>query len=314
MTNNLPANIQNLHDVIQSERTHFEVALVDEKIAFVREADFAIQHLRKNTFLAGVASRNPQSLRDAIRNVAAIGISLNPADKHAYLVPRDNQVCLDIGYMGLIHLATESGAIEWIQAKHVHEKDTYTNNGVDKAPTHDFQAFGDRGKVVGVYCVAKTATGAYLTTEMTIDEVDAIKKRSAAANKGFSPWKSDEGAMQLKTVVKKAYKFLPRSERLAKAIDYLNTDAGQGIDFDAQRRQYERSTGGDLNPTPDQRKTLLDLMERTSTDCETFLGYFANTIAKRDITDIDALTGREADQAIGLLKQKHEQLKAKGVI
>lgn len=313
MTNNLPANIQQLHEIVQSERQHFEVALVDDKIAFVREAEFAIQHLRKNTFLAGVASRNPQSLRDAIRNVAAIGISLNPADKHAYLVPRDNQVCLDIGYLGLIHLATESGAIEWIQAKHVHEKDSYTNNGVDKAPTHDYSPFGDRGKVVGVYCVAKTATGAYLTTEMTIDEVDAIKKRSASASKGFSPWKSDEGAMQLKTVVKKAYKFLPRSERLAKAIDYLNTDGGQGIDFDAQRRHHERGVG-DLNPTPEQRKTILDLMDSTSTDADTFLGYFSNTIAKRDIADVDSLTGREADQAIGLLKQKHEQMKAKGVI
>lgn len=313
MANNLPANIQQLHDIVQSERQHFEVALVDDKIAFVREAEFAIQHLRKNTFLAGVAGRNPQSLRDAIRNVAAIGISLNPADKHAYLVPRDNQVCLDIGYLGLIHLATESGAIEWIQAKHVHEKDTYINNGVDKAPTHDYSPFGDRGKVVGVYCVAKTATGAYLTTEMTLDEVNAIKKRSASASKGFSPWTSDEGAMQLKTVVKKAYKFLPRSERLAKAIDYLNTDGGQGIDFDAQRRANERGIG-DLNPTPEQRKTILDLFDSTSTDADTFLGYFANTIAKRDINTVDDLTGREADQAIGLLKQKYEQMKAKGVI
>jgi recombination protein RecT len=37
--------------------------------------------------------------------VAAIGITLNPASKLAYLVPRDGMVCLDISYMGLLHRA-----------------------------------------------------------------------------------------------------------------------------------------------------------------------------------------------------------------
>ncbi|MGP0745242.1 recombinase RecT, partial [Escherichia coli] len=85
-------------------------------------------------------------------NVAAIGITLNPASKLAYLVPRDGMVCLDISYMGLLHIAMESGVISWGQAKLVHANDTYESNGLDKAPTHKYNAFGDRGDIVGVYC------------------------------------------------------------------------------------------------------------------------------------------------------------------
>lgn len=307
--NNLPANVQQAYNLIQEQKHHFEIACVDERISFAREADFALQHLRNNTYLATVAQKNPDSLRDSVRNIAQIGISLNPANKHAYLVPRDNKVCLDIGYLGLIHLATESGAIEWVQAKHVHANDQYINNGVSAQPTHNFNAFGNRGAVVGVYCVAKTVGGDYLTTEMTLDELNRIKQRSPSASKGFSPWKSDEGAMQLKTVIKRAYKQWPKSERLARAVDYLNNN-GEGIDFAQERRTAERGTG-DLNPTPEQASEINRLLDDTSTDEGMFLNYFSGTIAKRDLAEIGDMTGKEAEQAIGMLKQKLAQINAK---
>lgn len=306
---NLPANVQQAHNLILQQQEHFEVACVDERINFAREADFALQCLRNNSYLATVAQRNPESLKDAVKNIAQIGISLNPAAKHAYLVPRDNKVCLDIGYLGLIHLATESGAIEWVQAKHVHKNDDYTNNGVSAMPTHNYNAFGQRGQVIGVYCVAKTTCGDYLTTEMPLDELNRIKQRSPSASKGFSPWKSDEGAMQLKTVIKRAYKQWPKSDRLATAVDYLNNN-GEGIDFAQEQRAAQRDKG-DLNPTPEQVKEINNLLDDTDTDLNLFLSYFAGTIAKRDVPDIQSLTGKEAEQAIGMLRQKLAQMQAK---
>ena len=77
--------------VNQQEET-FLSNVVDEKVTFAAESQFAVQALQGNKFLYDTAYKNSESLRNAIINVAAIGISLNPANKHAYLVPRDGKV------------------------------------------------------------------------------------------------------------------------------------------------------------------------------------------------------------------------------
>lgn len=205
-------------------------------INFQAEANYAIQLLYANQFAASIAQQNPVSVQNALRNASAIGISLNPASKHAYLVPRKTQagmaICLDISYMGLMHLAQSTGSIEWGQAKLVYEADSYENQGIDKAPSHKYPAFGQRGKVVGAYCTVKTATGAYLTEEMSIDQLMEIKARSESGKQDKGPWKTDFEEMCRKTVVKRASKYWPKVDRLNEAVNYLNTDGGEGISKD----------------------------------------------------------------------------------
>ena len=87
---------------------------------------FAFQAVTRNDQLYRTAMANPASVRNAVINVAATGLSLNPALKFAYLVPRDNEVCLDISYMGLIKIATDTGSILWAKAEIVYEKDIFT--------------------------------------------------------------------------------------------------------------------------------------------------------------------------------------------
>ena len=70
----------------------FNQALSDQSITWQKEQQFAIQAFQKNGYLAKVAMGNPSSAQNAIINVAAIGITLNPAAKLAYLVPRDGGV------------------------------------------------------------------------------------------------------------------------------------------------------------------------------------------------------------------------------
>ncbi|EFE7922911.1 recombinase RecT, partial [Escherichia coli] len=142
---------------------------------------------QKNDYLAKTALANPTSAQNAIINVAAIGITLNPASKLAYLVPRDGMVCLDISYMGLLHLAQSTGSIKWGQCKLVYSNDTYESNGLDSAPTHKYNAFGERGSIVGGYCTVKTADGDYLTEEMSLAEIKAVEATSKAKN---GPWKT----------------------------------------------------------------------------------------------------------------------------
>ena len=100
---------------VQQQEHMFLERVCDEKVKFSTESQFAIQAFQGNKFLADTARKNMASLQNAIINVASIGISLNPANKHAYLVPRDGKICLDISYMGLLHLAMSTGSIMWCQ-------------------------------------------------------------------------------------------------------------------------------------------------------------------------------------------------------
>lgn len=224
-------NIQIITDDIYGTRDSFLAVVPEKDISFEREAGFAIQALSKNDFTLNTAIKSRQSVIDAVTNIAAIGISLNPAKKQAYLVPRDGRICLDISYMGLMDLAMATGSIRWAQAALVRERDVFELNGFDKPPVHRFNPFDSaRGAIVGVYVVVKTADGEYLTHTMTVAECYAIRDRSAAWRPSKSgPWKTDEGEMIKKTAVKQAYKYWPKTDRLEKAIHHLNTETGEGL-------------------------------------------------------------------------------------
>lgn len=220
---------------IYGTREVFSNVLTDRSLNFEREAEFAIQTITGNDYATKLAMQNRQSVINAVTNIAAIGISLNPAKKQAYLVPRDGKICLDISYIGLMDLAMITGAIRWAQAEVVREADHFALNGFDKPPTHTYNPFAkDRGEVIGVYVVVKTSDGDYLTEAMSIDEVNAIRDRSSAwkafkKNGTSCPWVTDPGEMAKKTCVKRAYKYWPKTDRLEQAIHHLNTDGGEGL-------------------------------------------------------------------------------------
>lgn len=227
MSNNLTV----IANEIYGARESFASVLTDRSLSFEREAEFAIQTITGNEFAMKIAMQNKNSVFNAVTNIAAIGISLNPAKRQAYLVPRDGKICLDISYMGLMDLAMATGSIRWAKAELVYAQDAFSLNGFDKSPTHSFNPFAkDRGDIVGVYVVVKTADGDYLTDCMSRDEIDAIMNRSQSVKSGkSSPWKTDYGEMAKKTVVKRAYKYWPKTDRLDKAIHHLNTDSGEGL-------------------------------------------------------------------------------------
>ncbi len=193
--------------------------------------------------------------------MAAIGITLNPASKLAYLVPRDGMVCLDISYMGLLHIAMESGVISWGQAKLVHANDTYESNGLDKAPTHKYNAFGDRGDIVGVYCTVKTPAGDYLTEEMSLAEIEAVRKTSKAAFSDKGPWVNHWNEMARKTVVKRASKYWPKASRLDSAIHVLNEEEGVWTEPVMPHKSEE-----DIRE--DERKRQQEIIEHVQVLCD----------------------------------------------
>ena len=122
--------MSNLIEYISNQESLFLPVLSDESVVWEKEKQFAIQAIQANDYLAKIANNNQASLQNAIVNIASIGISLNPALKYAYLVPRKGGVCLDLSYMGLLHLAQSSGVILWGQCKIVRANDTYQNQGL----------------------------------------------------------------------------------------------------------------------------------------------------------------------------------------
>lgn len=273
---------------VAEQQPLFTGVLSDNQITWAKESQFAIQAFQKNTYLAGVAEKNLASAQNAIINVAAIGITLNPASKLAYLVPREGQVCLDVSYIGLLHIAQRSGSILWGQCKIVYQNDTYESTGIDSTPIHKYNAFSpDRGAPVGAYCVVKTPDGSYLTEEMSIAEIEAIRDRSPSWKSGKNtPWKTDFLEMCRKTVVKRASKYWPKSDRLDTAIDYLNTVGGEGIVMDSQQLQMEKEIYSDpvaviSGHLESQGKSIAQFME------------WASRIVKRDVKTLDDLSDAE---------------------
>ena len=298
----------NIVEFVASQESFFIPALSDDRIKWEKESQFAIQAFQANKYLAGIAQSNPTSAQNAIINVAAIGVSLNPQAKLAYLVPRKGAVCLDISYMGMLHIAQQSGSILWGQAKIVRENDHYSSNGIDKAPDHKFNTFApmeQRGKIVGAYCVVKTADGSFLTEEMNLEQIYSVRDRSDAwvayvkDNSKKCPWVTDEEEMMRKTLVKRGYKYWPKSQRLDAAIDLLNTEGEEGISFNHKNQ----ANPVDVTPVSiDVVAMILDIIEAKGRNTEKFCEYLSGKF-KRQIKMISELTSTEAAWAIKALEQ-----------
>jgi recombination protein RecT len=113
--------------------------------------------------------------------------------------------------------------------------------------------------------VVKTGDGDYLTHAMAIEDVHAIRDRSSAwkawiSKKKSCPWVTDEGEMVKKTCIKQAYKYWPRVEnsRLETAIHHLNTEAGEGLHIEEERKApANRPTAGMLEAMPIQEQEYM---------------------------------------------------------
>lgn len=295
-----------LNAVILSTKENFEKI---SSVNFTKETEFAMQALNANSFLMKVAIGAKESLKSAIVNLSACNLSLNPVLKLAYLVPRGGKVCLDISYVGLMKLATDSGSILFVQALIVREQDKFSLNGYGQAPTHEYNPFAtDRGDIVGAYTVAKTSTGEFLTEVMTIDAILDIRDRTEAyksvkSGKSAScPWTTDLEEMLKKTVIRRASKSWPKTDRLSSALNILNEH--EGIDFDKEKRVV------DITPPKDnQLDFLIGKLTEITNGKERLLKHLSDKY-KTKIESLEELTGEHVDYSLNFLKQFEKKQEA----
>lgn len=227
MSNELATN-PTWADIVHDVMPRFtKIAANDQSVIWEKESQFALQAIGKNPALAKC---DPYTVQDAIINVAAVGLTLNPADGYAYLVPESNKCSLRISFKGLVKAATDTGAIEWVKAEIVKEADKFEYRGPCELPVHNMNPFGERGATMGVYCIAKTNGGEFLVDVMARDEIDKIKDCAKTKN----VWNNWPDEMAKKAIIKRASKQWPKTDKSGsfhKAIEVTN-DA-EGADFDA---------------------------------------------------------------------------------
>jgi recombination protein RecT len=202
------------------------------KMNFNREAGFAIQILTNNPYLMKC---DPNSVKDSIVNVALTGITLNPALKYAYLVPRkvkgDLKCILDISYMGMIKILTDAGAVKNVDAGVIYSNDKYDfRRGSDPYFKHQ-PALSNKGEKIGAYAIAFLRDGGFQFEILGREEIEKIRATSESykneEGRKYSPWETWEDEMWKKSALKRLFKLLPKtnfSEQLIASIshDYDN--------------------------------------------------------------------------------------------
>lgn len=217
--------MKSIRQSMGTSKKHFEQIAQAENngMVWAKESGFAMQSIDASTHLQACPL---DSIRKAIINVASIGLSLNPAEKLAYLVPRDGRACLDISYRGMVKIATDSGSIIWAKAMLVRKNDTFEFTGVDTKPVHTFSPFAkeeDRGPIVGGYSIARLHNGDYLVDAMSMEEINKVKDSSKAKN---GPWKTWPEEMMKKTLLRRGSKSWPTTQRFMQAEALLNEHQG----------------------------------------------------------------------------------------
>ena len=175
-----------------------------------------------------LAECTPASLLSCVMKCSALGLEPSAVDGlgRAYILPfyngksRRMEATFIIGYKGLIDLARRSGQLVSIHAQAVYEGDSF-DYWEDESGQH-FSFRPNRSAVhapqtlTDVYMTATLKGGGKVFEHMTKEEVDSIRKRSKAANNG--PWKTDYEAMALKTVIRRAARYLPMSTQAQEAV------------------------------------------------------------------------------------------------
>lgn len=175
-----------------------------------------------------LAECSVKSVLSCIMKCGALGLEPSAVDGlgRAYILPYKNgktrtyEATFILGYRGIIDLARRSGQIDTIHAQAVYEGDEFTywedetgqhfNWRPDRYAQHTPDALTD------VYMTAHFKDGGRVIEHMTRAEVEKVRERSKAKDSG--PWVTDFEAMALKSVVRKAAKWLPLSIEAQTAV------------------------------------------------------------------------------------------------
>ena len=233
------ATIDKTKSLVFKAQKQFEASNKD--MNFIKEAGFAIQILGNNSFLA---SCDQKSIVDSVVNVGLTGLTLNPALKYAYLIPRKGKCILDISYMGMIKLLTDAGAVKNIDAGVIYANDKYDfRKGTDPYFKHQ-PSLSNRGEKVGAYAIAFLRDGGFQFEILGVDEIEKIRATSESykneKTRQYSPWETWDDEMWKKSALKRLFKLLPKTKFSDQLIAAVSNDHDNEIDDLPKDQRYEK--------------------------------------------------------------------------
>jgi len=194
------------------------------KLVWQREADYAVAMVERDVYFRKCPEA---SLVEAVKNVAFLGLSLNPARQHAVIVPRYDKklehyvASLLVMYRGFTHLATEAG-VRGIKAEVVYQADhfKYGSSSERGGDWYEYQveANEERGTpknaFLGTFVAATMPAGSLKVEWLTARDVYKIRDMSESyldaqgSPRRNSPWHVDKwfDEMAKKAGVKRAFK------------------------------------------------------------------------------------------------------------
>jgi recombination protein RecT len=262
-------------------------------LVFEREARFALEIVQNSDRLQAC---DPSTIYSSILNVAALGLSLNPVQGEAALIPRWNNkkrmldCTLSPMYRGLVRLATESGRVSHIKAELVFADDEISMDfgtvpelhhnpigSIMAGPEARVVDFIDpkRNRLKAVYVVAHLKDGGKIIGVASYDELLKVALCSEAFNPKpdrktgqkkapSGPWVEHPGEMAKKAVINREQKTWPRTSSepdiLDKAVEVIR-------DADEKEGYVSNQTDEPIavaQISESQLKELTELAERQS--------------------------------------------------
>jgi recombination protein RecT len=275
-----------------------EIATINEKIASLepqmlktlneqtvrRELSFAKQLVGSSKQLQECTM---PSVLTAIYNICNIGLSLNPASKEAYIVPRYNsqskckEASLQPSYVGLVKLLTDAGTVTQVVTNIVHEGDVFEMDIANGTVKHlPCLVRANKGAKIGCYAMATLPNGAKQVEWMEQEDIYSIRDCSESwkneNTRAYSPWMKHEDEMSRKTVIRRLYKYLPRSgsaAKIARVDEVIQIDDAQ---YNATFGQlgYIESLMQGANITPEvERRINSEYQNYSNAEAETCINF-----------------------------------------
>lgn len=195
-------------------RVRFEHAAPD--LNFDSERRYLLQLMQRNPALAAAAAQSPNSLATALLDAAAMGLTLSPTLGLMYLKPQapskdaPKEVVAVPSYKGLETVALRGNGITGITTELVYSNDKFQRGVTIDGPVLAFDmALGDRGDLLGGFCLTRFANGERHVEWMPVTDLEAcqVAAMNAAGGKLPPSWRgpfADE--MRKKCIVRRAAK------------------------------------------------------------------------------------------------------------
>lgn len=211
-----------------------------------------------------LAKCSKASLISALLKSAECGLEPNTALGEAYLIPYGGKVQFQISYQGQITLAKRANQGLRVEARCVHENDTFEYEFGFHPELKHVPAKSDRGDIAFVYGIVWIDDKVAAYEVMSKEDVNRHRKMYSKAR--TSPWDTAWEEMAKKTVVKKALKYIPKSAEMAAALaaDERTMDIDLGAEVlepvvdneNMVEASYQVDEDGVVNETEEEQQSI----------------------------------------------------------